>query len=94
LLGLMAAGAKRGFLVNDLYRGKLAHFAARATSALTGNCTVRHDAALSVRRAFKEADFERFKRLTGLQDAHVLRRPMFRILLERHIECLKDRAAS
>lgn len=84
LLGLMATSARRGFLVNDLYRGRRAHTAALFAASLSGKKVVIHDAALSVRRGFVEPDFEKYKTLAALPKAEIRRRPWFRITLECH----------
>jgi ubiquinone/menaquinone biosynthesis C-methylase UbiE len=83
LLGAMARQGRRGFIVNDLLRSPAAHLGATALSALSLDKTVFHDARLSVLRAFVPADFERYRRLAGLCDARVERRPIFRLALFR-----------
>ncbi|WP_439533443.1 methyltransferase domain-containing protein [Polymorphobacter sp.] len=56
----MQATARRGWFINDLHRHWLAHAGFRALAAAGRfHPIVRHDGALSVRRAFVRADWER-----------------------------------
>lgn len=81
LLRTMRRQSIRGFLVNDLFRSRAAHLGATALAALSFNKTVYHDVRLSVLRAFTAADFARYRRLAGLDQARIERRPVFRMTL-------------
>jgi len=60
--------SRYGVIINDLRRHVLAYFGIRLlTTLLTGNRLVRHDAALSVLRAFKESDVDEISRLAGVR---------------------------
>ena len=82
LLRAMALQARRGILVNDLYRSRPAFAGAWLLGAMTGRRIVRNDASLSVKRAFVQEDLERLAREAGLRDPKVRRRPVFRMTLE------------
>lgn len=57
-IGWMDAAARRGWLINDLHRHPVAWAGFRALAALLRwHKVVRHDGALSVRRAFTRADW-------------------------------------
>lgn len=59
--------ARHGWLINDLHRHWLAHHGYRALSALMGvHPIVRHDGALSVRRAFTRAEWQRLLDAAGV----------------------------
>ncbi len=67
LLGEMARVARIGVVVNDLVRGRLALAGAWAlTRVATRNRYTRHDAPLSVRRAYTRAELERLVGDAGL----------------------------
>ncbi len=83
LLALMEKQSRRGFLVNDLFRGHLNYWGAFFLALPTLNPMVIHDAKLSVRRAFKERDFAVYRRQSGIPFS-IERRPVFRILMSRH----------
>ncbi len=58
-IGWMEAGAQRGWFINDLHRHWVAHRGFQALAAVFGwHPIVRHDGALSVRRAFTRADWD------------------------------------
>lgn len=60
--------ASRGVVVNDLNRGRLRWLGAWLLShVLTRNPLTRHDAPLSVRRAYRPAEMVRLLRLAGLR---------------------------
>jgi SAM-dependent methyltransferase len=63
----MEARARLGWLVNDLHRHALAYWIARCAPALLRmNRLVRHDAAVSVARAFARPDWQRLLDRAGL----------------------------
>ena len=84
LLRNIDAHARRGFIVNDLERGKLAH-AGAVLLTLGLPAIVRNDAPQSVARGFKTADFERYVREAGLSGVRVERKPVFRVVMSRGI---------
>lgn len=60
--------AKRGWLINDLHRHWIAHHGYRALSAVMRvHPIVRHDGALSVRRAFTRAEWHRLLDAAGVK---------------------------
>ncbi|NBO63705.1 MAG: methyltransferase domain-containing protein [Acidobacteria bacterium] len=76
LLGSFARVAGQSFVINDLRRHPLAWFSIRVLTLLfTRNRLVRHDAAVSVLRAFKDEDIERITRLAGIRVSVVRRFP-------------------
>ncbi len=84
LLRLMAKHARRGFLVNDLYRSWPAYGGAVALALPTFQGIILNDAPVSVKRAFKEEDFERYRDLAAIPSAKISRKPVFRITLSQH----------
>jgi SAM-dependent methyltransferase len=69
-LGWMDERARLGWLVNDLRRHPVAYAIARVAPTLLGmNRLVRHDASLSVARAFERRDWERLLAAAGLDQA-------------------------
>lgn len=68
-LGWMEDRARLGWLINDLHRHPLPYAVGRFGPALLGmNRLVRHDAAISVARAFTRRDWERLLRAAGLRE--------------------------
>lgn len=66
-IGWMDAAAQRGWLINDLHRHAVAWAGFRALAAvLRWHPVVRHDGALSVRRAFTRADWARLLKQAGV----------------------------
>lgn len=66
-IGWMEATAQRGWFINDLHRHRLAWAGFRLLSGLLRwHPIVRHDGALSVRRAFVRADWPRLLAAAGL----------------------------
>ena len=55
-----------GMIVNDLHRHPAAYHGVKLIAGLSGSRFTRHDAPLSVLRAFSKADLERLARLAGL----------------------------
>ncbi len=84
LLRLMAGNARRGFIINDLCRSWPAYCGAVALAAPTFCPIILNDAPLSVKRGFREEDFERYRRSANILTANIKRRPIFRISLSHH----------
>jgi ubiquinone/menaquinone biosynthesis C-methylase UbiE len=81
VLAEMARLARCGFIVNDLVRGRAGYAAAVVTSRLlTRNRLTRHDAPLSVRRAFTPDELRDLIRQAGIEGVTVRRRPLFRMV--------------
>jgi 2-polyprenyl-3-methyl-5-hydroxy-6-metoxy-1,4-benzoquinol methylase len=73
--------SRRGFIVNDLVRCRSGYVAALITSRLlTRNRLTRHDAPLSVRRAYTPVELADLMREAGIECAVVFRRPLFRMV--------------
>jgi 2-polyprenyl-3-methyl-5-hydroxy-6-metoxy-1,4-benzoquinol methylase len=74
LLGEMRRVARLGVVVNDLHRGRLAWLGAWLMShLLTGNRYTRHDAPLSVRRAYRVPEVTDLLRAAGLTPVRTIR---------------------
>jgi SAM-dependent methyltransferase len=72
--------ARAGFVLNDLRRGRLGYAAAWvAGRATTRNRLTRHDAPLSVLRAYTPAELHDMVRLAGVEDAVITTHPWFRM---------------
>jgi ubiquinone/menaquinone biosynthesis C-methylase UbiE len=70
MLGEMARVARDGIIVNDLVRGRLAFVGAWLLTRLTTrNRYTRHDAPLSVRRAYSQAELRELLAAAGLEVA-------------------------
>ena len=85
LLPLFQQTARRGFLVNDLYRGRLNYAGAFMLGIFSFSPIVFNDAKLSVKRAFQENDFQRYRHSSGISDLKIERKPVFRITMGRHV---------
>jgi len=76
--------ARYGFVLNDLRRGRAGYAAAWLSSHLaTRNRLTRHDAPLSVLRAYTPAELEALLTRAGVGGAVVARRPLFRMTATR-----------
>ena len=75
--------ARRGFVVNDLYRSRLHCTAAYLAALSTFKPVVVSDAPLSVRRGFREKDFERYRDASGISDLRIQRKPLWRLTMSR-----------
>jgi SAM-dependent methyltransferase len=66
------AHCKTGFFINDLHRHPLAEYSIRwITRMFSSSYLVKHDAPMSVRRAFSREDFQKIFQGTGMQpDIH------------------------
>ena len=84
LLRSMNAQSRHGFLVNDLYRNVWNYLGAYILGVFSFNPIVFNDAKLSVKRAFTESDFARYRQQCGLTDLRIQKKPVFRITLSRH----------
>ncbi len=81
LLRMFDALASRGVLVSDLLRSRASYAAVKALSLLIGNAVVRHDAPLSVRRAFHVEELSRLAADAKLPYLKAQREPWFRVSL-------------
>lgn len=72
--------ARTGFILNDLHRGRLGYAAAWLAARLTTrNRLTRHDAPLSVRRAYTVAELAGLLRRAGIDHAAISRHRWFRL---------------
>ncbi len=72
--------ARVGFILNDLRRSRAGYAAAWvAGRATTRNRLTRHDAPLSVLRAYTPEELRDLLRLTGIVDAEITTHPWFRM---------------
>ncbi len=79
--------ASAGFLVNDLRRDAIACGLIWALTRVIGaNRLTRHDAPLSVLRAYTVAEYEQMVREAGISGCEVRRFPMYRVLIVRRAE--------
>ncbi len=75
LLGEMARVGRLGIVINDLHRSRLAWLGAWLIGhVLTGNRFTRHDAPLSVRRAYRVDEALELVRRSGLTPVRTIRR--------------------
>ena len=73
--------AVRGVIISDLLRSPLTWAAVGALAFVTGNRIVRHDAPLSVRRAFRVRELSRLAAAVGLPHLRARREGRFRVSL-------------
>ena len=86
LLQEMARVARRGLLVNDLLRSRLACLlTAITTRLLSGNRLTRHDGPISVLRGFRPQELRGMAAKAGLTDVHLSYHLWFRIALATEI---------
>jgi SAM-dependent methyltransferase len=77
--------ATRGWLVNDLYRSRIAAAGFGALAALSRRHPfVRHDGPVSFARSFRRADWARFLDEAGVEGARVHIGAPFRLCVEKH----------
>lgn len=82
LLREMARVARRGLLVNDLLRSRIACLlTAMTTRLLSDNRLTHHDGPISVLRGFRPQELRRMAATAGLADAQPSRHLWFRIAL-------------
>jgi ubiquinone/menaquinone biosynthesis C-methylase UbiE len=73
----MARVSRRGVVVNDLVRGRLAWIAARLLAPLvTRNRYSRYDGPLSVRRAYSVVEIQAMLAIAGLRPVATIRHPL------------------
>ena len=84
LLRLMRENSRRGFVVNDLYRGALNYWGAFLLGVFSFRPIIFNDAKLSVKRAFKENDLARYREQSGIHDLKIERKPVFRVSMSWH----------
>lgn len=84
LLALVDRHARRGFIVNDLYRSVPAWTGTALFSALWMRKIIFNDATVSVERGFVREDFRRYRELAAVPAARIRRRPLFRLTMARH----------
>jgi 2-polyprenyl-3-methyl-5-hydroxy-6-metoxy-1,4-benzoquinol methylase len=72
---------RKGFIINDLYRGYGGLCGAALLSSLSFNRVVFHDATVSVKRAFRREDYVRYQQMLGLNGVQIKRKPFFRIVM-------------
>jgi SAM-dependent methyltransferase len=73
--------ARRGVIVNDLRRSRLAYWGARLLALGPWHAMARHDGPLSVLRAYTIAEIRALVTQAGLAGARVSSRPLFRVLI-------------
>ncbi len=73
--------ATQGVIISDLLRSALTWAAVGALACVAGNRIVRHDAPLSVRRAFRVGELGRLAWAAGLPYLHARREGSFRVSL-------------
>ena len=73
-----------GFIVNDLYRSRLAYIGVFVgTRLFSRNRLIRHDGPLSVLRAFTFQELRGMAQQAGLPDVKLYRHPFFRVAVIR-----------
>ena len=84
-LAWMDETASVGWLINDLYRSKVAAAGFGALAALTGKHPhVRHDGPVSFARSFRRADWRRLLDEAGVEGAEVAMLAPFRLCVAKH----------
>ena len=85
-LRFMEARAGRGWLVNDIHRGRFAYHGFPLLARIMGwHRIVREDGRLSIARGFRRADWEKLIAGSGIDPTGptIVRRAMFRLCVER-----------
>ena len=73
-VGWMEATARRGWFVNDLYRGAAPFVAFKALASVARwHRFVQHDGPVSIQRGFREVDWQRMCAAAGVNDAKIER---------------------
>lgn len=80
-LAALGGLARRGLIVSDLKRTRASWLAVATAGFVLGNAIVRHDAPLSVRRAFRTAELAALARRAGLDYLTARAEPWFRVSL-------------
>jgi len=87
--------ARHGFVLNDLARSWHGYAGAWLSSRLaTRNRMTRHDAPLSVLRAYTPAELRNLLVRAGIHGAVVRRRPLFRMTAVKQHPCEQQHANS
>jgi hypothetical protein len=81
LLRELARVARRGAIVTDLRRSRLAYWGARLLALGPWHAMARHDGPLSVLRAYTLPEARALVAAAGLHGASVQARPLFRMLI-------------
>ena len=81
ILRLFDGMARRGVIVSDLARNAASYWAVKSLAMVTGNHVVRHDAPLSVQRAFTREELDAFAGAAGLPYLRASDAPWFRLTL-------------
>jgi SAM-dependent methyltransferase len=81
LLRELCRVARRGVIVNDLRRSRLAYVGARLLAAGPWHAMARHDGPLSVLRAYTLAEARALAEQAGIGAAQVQAWPLFRMLI-------------
>lgn len=81
ILQLFDALARRGLIVSDLARSPVSYWAVKTLAMAAGNHVVRHDAPLSVQRAFTTEELQGFAERAGLRYLRVDKAAWFRLTL-------------
>ena len=81
LLRELCRVARRGVIVNDLRRGRLAYAGAQLLSRGPWHAMARHDGPLSVLRAYTLDEARTLVEQAGIVGARVQARPLFRMLI-------------
>ncbi len=87
--------ARHGFVLNDLARSWHGFAGAWLSSRIaTRNRLTRHDAPLSVLRAYTPAELRDLLKRAGIEGAVVRRRPLFRMTAVRQSRCTSEVAGA
>jgi ubiquinone/menaquinone biosynthesis C-methylase UbiE len=81
LLRELCRVARRGVVVNDLRRGRLAYWGAQLLARGPWHAMARHDGPLSVLRAYTLDEARALVAQAGIVGAQVQARPLFRMLI-------------
>ena len=73
--------SRRGVIVSDVERGRLAYIGARLMALVLRNRLTAHDGPISVLRAYTAAELAALARAAGLRGVSVRRRVPFRMIL-------------
>jgi ubiquinone/menaquinone biosynthesis C-methylase UbiE len=81
LLRELCRVARRGVIVNDLRRGRLAYAGAQLLARGPWHAMARHDGPLSVLRAYTPQEAQALIQQAGIGGAQVQALPLFRMLI-------------
>ncbi|HEU5099838.1 MAG TPA: methyltransferase domain-containing protein [Roseiflexaceae bacterium] len=81
LLRELCRVARRGVVINDLRRGRLAYLGAQLLARGPWHAMARHDGPLSVLRAYTLDEARALVTQAGIGNARVVARPLFRMLI-------------